>query len=329
MTSGEPFVPAPGLSNGHLMTLAAWAWPRTWPRLPAPDVRLLRVDAETQVRVDCYWQPRRLERPTIVGLHGLEGSSDSHYLRGLADKAFARGWNVVLINQRNCGGTEHLTPGLYHSGLIADPLAALAQLHADTPMTRLAIVGYSLGGNLTLRLAAELSTRPVLPLAAVATVCPTVDLSLCVDAIDQRPENAVYRWHFLLGLKARLRRKAALFPDRYTTAPLRRITTVRAFDDAYTAPHNGFGTAANYYAQATSLRTMPDIGIPSLILTAADDPFVPVSQFSRQEITSNPHVEVRVCRHGGHCGFVARETEWFDGYWAESTVLDFVESRIA
>lgn len=324
MTSGESFNPARGLSNGHAMTLAAWAWPRTWARLPLPDIRLIRVSDDTQVRVDCYWQASRQERPTVVGLHGLEGSSQSHYMRGLADKAFARGWNVVLINQRNCGGTEHLTPGLYHSGLTADPIAALTTLHAEVPFTRLGIVGYSLGGNLTLRIAAELAAGAYLPLAAVATVCPTVDLSMCVDAIDRQRDNALYRWHFLIGLKSRLRRKAALFPGRYDLTPLKSIRTVRQFDDAYTAPHNGFGTAANYYAQATSLRTMHEVAVPALILTAADDPFVPVSQFSRPEITGNPRVQVRVTPHGGHCGYVARETEWFDGYWAESTALDFL-----
>src|SRR5690606_810447 len=119
---GVPYSPRPGLTNGHLMTIVAWARRRQFPRLPAPEARLIAVADDSQVLVHCYWQPDRTRRHTLVALHGLEGSSEVHYMRGLADKAYRAGWNAVLVNQRNCCGTEHLTPGLYHSGLTADPL---------------------------------------------------------------------------------------------------------------------------------------------------------------------------------------------------------------
>jgi uncharacterized protein len=315
-------VPPPWLTNGHVMTIAAWARPRRFPGLPRPDIRFLPVDTETRVRADCYWQSGRGHQPTVLGLHGLEGSSESHYMRGIAEKAFARGWNVVLLNQRNCGGTEHLTPGLYHSGLIADPIAVAALLHAEVPLTRLGVVGYSLGGNLTLRLAAELSGTSELPMAAVATVSPTIDLALCVDAIEH-PANRLYQWHFVRGLRARMRRKATLFPGRYDLGPLSAITTIRQFDDAYTAPHGGFGTAANYYREASALRTIARVKIPALILAATDDPFVPVSQFLAPSACGNKHVTVMNPRHGGHCGFIQRTSD-HDRYWAETTAIDFL-----
>ena len=318
------FLPAPGLSNGHVMTIAAWARRRRFASLPAVQTRLIRVDAESQVRADCFWQPDRAAAPTMLGLHGLEGSSEAHYMRGLGDKAWRRGWNVILLNQRNCGGTEHLTPGLYHSGLTADPLAVLRAFHAEVPFARIAVAGYSLGGNLTLKLAGESASSTDLPIVAVAAVSPTIDLSLCVDAIEA-PANILYQWNFVRGLKARMRRKAVSWPGRFDTAPLARIRTVREFDDAYTAPHHGFGTAANYYQQASALRVTSAITIPALIIASDDDPFVPTSQYGRNEIRANPHITVNIQRHGGHCGFIGRSTDDHDGYWAEVQVVEFLQ----
>lgn len=305
------------------MTIAAWALPRRFPGLPAPDIRLIRVDPDSEVRADCYWADNRAQRPTLLGLHGLEGSSEAHYLRGLARKARARDWNVVLLNQRTCGGTEHLSPGLYHSGLTADPLTVLRTLHAEVPLTRLLIVGYSLGGNLALRLAAEVGDTDALPLAAVATVSPAIDLARCVDAIE-RPANRLYQWHFVWGLKARMRRKIRLWPGRFDPAPLARIATIRQFDDAYTAPAHGFGTAANYYRLASAIGTIDRIRVPALILAASDDPFVPVDQFVAPAVSANPAVTVVSPRHGGHCGFVGSRAQDSDRYWAESTALRFL-----
>lgn len=249
-------------------------------------------------------------------------------MRGLADKAWARGWNVVLLNQRNCGGTEHLTPGLYHSGLTADPLAVLRMLQAEAPCPHLAIAGYSLGGNLTLKLAGEAAAAPDLPIAAVAAVSPTIDLALCVDAIE-RPANLLYQWNFVRGLKARMRRKATMWPNRFDLGPLEHIRTIRQFDDTYTAPSHGFGTAANYYQQASALRVIDRIRIPALIIAADDDPFVPTSQFRADAVQGNPHVTVSIQTHGGHCGFIARPSEGFDGYWAEARVVDFLSSLLS
>lgn len=318
-----PFVPAQGLSNGHVMTIAAWARRRRYAALPPALTRFVAVDGESQVRVDCFWQSHRATAPTLLGLHGLEGSSEAHYMRGIADKAWARGWNVLLLNQRNCGGTEHLSPGLYHSGLTADPIAVLRRLQADVPFTRLVIVGYSLGGNLALKLAGEASDTPDVPVAAVAAVSPTIDLSLCVDAIERR-QNVLYQWNFVRGLKARMRRKARAWPGRFDLAPLARIHTIRQFDDAYTAPHHGFGTAANYYTQARALGVIDRITVPTLIIAAEDDPFVPTSQFLRLEVRDNPHVQVSLQRHGGHCGFIGRRTSSHDGYWAEAQAVGFL-----
>lgn len=322
MFADTPFEPTPALAHGHVMTIYAWARRRRYPGLPAPDIRFPRVDAESQVRADCYWQTDRSACPTVLGLHGLEGSSEAHYMRGVAHKAWRRGCNAVLLNQRNCGNTEHLAPGLYHSGLTADPIAVLRGLVATERLTRIAVVGYSLGGNLALKLAGELAEAPDLPIVAVAAVSPTIDLSLCVDALDWR-QNTVYQWNFVRGLKARMRRKARAFPGRFDLVPLHAIRTIRQFDDAYTAPSHGFGTAANYYALASARRVIDRIRVPALIIAAEDDPFVPISQFQGDDVRANPHVRVSIQQHGGHCGFIGQAMPDSDGYWAEATVVDF------
>lgn len=310
------------------MTVYAWARPRRFPRLPPAVPRYFDTAGDARVLASCHWQPRPRLATTLIALHGLEGSADAHYMRGLAEKAWARGWNALLLNQRNCGGTEHLSPGLYHSGLVQDPVAVMRELIGVDGLPSLAVVGYSLGGNLALKLAGELGQDAPPALRAVCAVSPTIDLALCVDTIE-RPENRLYQWNFVRSLKARMRRKAELWPGRYDLSRLGRIRTIREFDDAYTAPHHGFGTAANYYYQASSLRLIDRIRRPTLVVTAADDPFVPPGQFELPAVRENRCIELVVTAHGGHCGFVeASARDGYDGYWAERAVVEFVAARL-
>jgi predicted alpha/beta-fold hydrolase len=322
-----PFVPHPWLTNGHVMTVAAWASRRTFPGLPAPDVRLFRVDADSQVRAECYWQPDRGSRPVLLALHGLESSSAAHYMRGLAEQAVLRGWSAVLLNQRNCGGTEHLTPRLYHSGLTADPRAVIDELRTADGINRVGVVGYSLGGNLAVKLAAEASDDPASPVRAVAAVSPTIDLELCVRAIERRA-NYPYQWNFVRNLRGRMRRKSRSWPGAFDLTPLGAIWSIRKFDDVYTAPHHGFDGASDYYQRASALRVADRIRIPTLILSAEDDPFVPAEQFRSASLTSNPFLTIRVEAHGGHCGFVSA-TPGPARYWAEHTAVGFLASAMA
>jgi len=303
------------------MTVVAWARRRQFPALPEPETRVVRVSDDTEVMARCFWQADRSGGHTLVALHGLEGSSEVHYMRGLADAAWRAGWNAVLLNQRNCGGTEHLTPSLYHSGLTADPRAVITSLAKSDGLGRFGVVGYSLGGNLAVKMAGELATHPA-PVDAVVAVCPTIDLERCVRAIERR-SNIPYQFNFVRNLKARMRRKAATWPDAFDLSRLGNIWTIRTFDDVYTAPHHGFGDATNYYERASALRVIDTISIPALILAAADDPFVPAEQFHEPAIRNNPNVHVYVAPHGGHCAFLSP-----DGYWAETTAMDFLTAAM-
>ena len=320
----DPYAFRPRVRNGHLMTIFTWGWPRRFPRLPPPEARLFDVAPRVRVLAHCHWQTDRRRHPTLLLLHGLEGSSHAHYMRGIADKGFRAGFNVIRLNQRNCGGTEHLSETLYHSGLTADPLFVLRELIDRDGLRSLAVGGYSLGGNLALKLAGELGDEAPSELRAVAAVSPTMDLECCVRALE-RPSNAVYQWNFVRNLKARMRRKARLFPDRYPLEPLGRVRTVRQFDEIYTAPHFGFRDASDYYHRASALRVADRICVPTLVLASEDDPFVPVAPFTDPSVRQNPAITVRVSRHGGHCAFLsaAGETPGEDRYWAERAVVRF------
>lgn len=320
----EPYDPPLWLANGHAMTVFTWAARRRFPRLPEPEVRLFDVAPATRVMAKCHWQDRPPSRPTLLLLHGLEGSADSRYMLGIAEKAFTTGFNVVRLNQRDCGGTDHLSVASYHSGLTADPVAVIRELIDRDHLEEIGVAGYSLGGNLALKLAGEFGEAPPPQLKAVATVSPTLDLDVCVTAIE-RPSNWFYQHDFLVSLRERIRRKAALYPWHFSTADLPGIRTIREFDERYTARLYGFGNAANYYYQASSLRVVRRIGVPTLIVTAEDDPFVPATQFDDPAVTSNPNIRLVVTPHGGHCGFVSRGANGGgDRYWAERAVVDFV-----
>jgi predicted alpha/beta-fold hydrolase len=289
--------------------------------LPEPEARYFDVAADARVLAHCHWHSDRTARTTLLLLHGLEGSSSAHYMRGIAAKAWAAGCNVVRLNQRNCGGTEHLSRGLYHSGLTHDPLFVIRTL-IDEGIRSIAVAGYSLGGNLALKLAGELGTS--LPeLTAVCAVSPTMDLGACVQALE-RKANIPYQFNFVRNLKNRMRRKAAAFPGDFSLEPLGRVWTVRQFDEAYTAPHHGFDGASDYYHRASALRVIDRIAVPTLILTAADDPFVPPESFRDPALTANSRITVYVSPHGGHCGFLEHGTGDYDGYWAEREIVRFV-----
>lgn len=315
----------PRFGGGHAQTLYAWARPRHFPRLPTAEARFFDVAPDARVLAHCNWHAYRERHPTLLLLHGLEGSSLAHYMCGISEKAWTAGWNVVRLNQRNCGNTEHLSRGLYHSGLTHDPLFVLRELIEADGIREVAIAGYSLGGNLTLKLAGELGETPPPELKAVCAVSPTMDLAVCVRALERR-HNAAYQWNFVRNLKARMRRKSAAFPGAFALEPLRRIWTVRQFDEAYTAPHHGFRDASDYYHRASAIRVVDRIRVPALILTAQDDPFVPVPPFLEPAVTGNPWVTVAVLPNGGHCAFVERPSGGYDGYWAEREIVRFVSA---
>jgi predicted alpha/beta-fold hydrolase len=317
------FDPPRLLRSGHTMTIFASLWPRRFELTGWPsEAREFMTEPGVRVVAHCHWQAARRASPTVIIVHGLEGSAEAHYVLGTAEKAFRAGFNVLRLNVRSCGGTEHLTPTLYHSGLTADLRQIIGELIERDELEELFLIGFSLGGNQSLKLAGELGEQAPSQLRGVCAISPPVELSLCSKAIGRR-ENRVYEWRFLRSLNASLRRKQQLFPRLYRLDQRRRARRMWDFDDTVTAPHFGFRDALDYYTQASSLAYIPRIRIPSLIIAAQDDPFIPFAPFADPAIADNPNVLLVAPRYGGHVGFVGRRKPDEDRYWAENRAVEF------
>lgn len=317
------FIPHPLLRHPDLMTL----FPRCWPRvgllrgIPV-EVRLFAVSPDSRLLGYCHWQPTPKRRPTLILVHGLEGSSESHYMLGITSKAWRAGYSIIRLNQRNCGGTESLTPTLYNAGLSEDLRAVATELAARDGIEAIWLAGYSMGGNLILRMAGEAGTD-FSSLRGVMVVCPNIDPAASVDALEQK-RNWMYHRFFLKSLVARLRRKARLFPEKFDLAGLSLIRTLRAYDDAYTAPDGGYLDASDYYERSGARHMVGRISVPTLILTAQDDPLIPYRLFQMPALTTNPWIRVVVTAYGGHCGFIQRRRPGEDMFWAENRLIDFI-----
>jgi uncharacterized protein len=292
-------------------------------QLPRPEPRLIEVEPAMRVLCHCHWQKDRQQALTLIIVHGLEGSSDSQYMLGLAFKGLAAGMNVVRMNQRNCGGTDDLTPTLYHSGRSEDVARVAEHLVAQDRISRFALAGFSMGGNLVLKLAGEWGQERPPELRAVAAVCPALDLAASADALH-RPANRLYELYFLWKLRRRLLAKARLFPGRFDIRRLRGIASLRDFDDKITAYYCGFEGAADYYQRAAAANVVDRIGVPALILHAANDPFIRILPETRQKILGNPNIRFLETDDGGHCSFLA-DPDGDDGRWAESEIIRFLQ----
>jgi uncharacterized protein len=326
------FRPRRFLTNGHLQTIAGNYLARV-NTLPAPEDQLVEVSHATanqiasQVLCHCHWQPEqvRAERPTAIIVHGLEGSSDSQYVVGNSNKLWRAGCNVVRMNMRNCGGTEALSSTLYHSGLSNDVLVVMNFFVAQYGLRSISLIGYSMGGNLVLKLAGELGTSAPAVLRSVIGVSPAVDLDASADALHL-PLNRLYELKFLHNLLNRYRRKAMLFPHAYDRNRAAGVRSLREFDDRITALYSGFSSAQDYYDRAAAARVVDRIAVPTLILHALDDPFVRLTSESRDKLNANPKITLIESERGGHCAFLAQPdvTSGYDGYWAEHTLLRFL-----
>jgi predicted alpha/beta-fold hydrolase len=309
------------LRGGHLQTLASFFLPRRFD-LPAAEARLIEVEPGAQVLCHCHWQRERESALTVIIVHGLEGSTESQYMLGIADKGMAAGMNVVRMNQRNCGGTDALSPTLYHSGRSRDVAAVAQNLMDQDRISRFALAGFSMGGNLVLKLAGEWGREGPLQFRAVAAVCPSMNLAASADALHL-PANRLYEYHFMWKLRGRLRAKARLFPEIFDTSRLRGLTSLRDFDDKITAYYCGFAGASDYYQRSAAANVVDRIAVPALILHAANDPFIRILPETRRKILSNPNIAFVETEDGGHCSFLA-QPDGDDGRWAERQVVEFL-----
>lgn len=332
-TGRAPFLARRWLGGGHVQTLASFLLPRKI-HLPRAEERLVEVEPGINIRCWCYWQgeAQRRRALTLIVVHGLEGSSDSQYMLGVARNGLAWGMNVVLMNQRNCGGMDDCAPTLYNSSLSGDVAAVVESVLANDGVSGFALVGFSMGGNLVLKLAGEWGSKGPAQFKAVAAVCPAMDLAASADALHQ-PPNRIYEYYFLMQLFRRLRLKARLFPGRFDATRLRGISSLRMFDDRITAYYCGFGGADDYYARAAAANVIDRIALPTLIIHAANDPFIRIRPETLRRIVANPNITYVETDDGGHCAFIGERNGGHegdladDGRWAEREVVEFVAGQ--
>jgi len=309
----------PLFRNPHIATIAGNYWPRKLDleRFPV-TARLFETEPGAQVLVHSQ-RPGGAPLAEIVIVHGLEGSSDAGYARSLAQSALETGYAVHRFNMRSCGGTEHLSGRvLYHSGQTADLLAVVRAIRRDAPIF---LAGFSLGGNVVLKLAGELGDAARELMAGVTAVSTPIDLAACARRLQAR-SNFIYSNRFLKRLKERIRLKERLTPGLFALDGLDRVKSVYEFDDRFTAQAFGFGSADNYYATQSSNQFLEGIRVPALVVQAKDDPLIPFEVYARSAFQSNPCLQLLTVDHGGHLGFVSRTKPRF---WLDGVLVQWME----
>lgn len=307
----KPFEPL--FRNPHVQTVAGHFWRRPGGGGARRERRLFLTEPEVQVLVESQ-RPVREAAGQVVLLHGLEGSGESGYMRGMAAASLRAGFAVHLFNMRTCGGTERLSNTLYHAGLTSDLLAVLRQLQAGGAPP-LFLVGFSLGGNVALKLAGELGAEGAELLAGVAAVSTPIDLEASARRLGDF-ENRLYERRFVRRMLARLRATG-----RYRPADFDGLRTLWAIDDRITAPSFGFGGAANYYRTQSAIGRLAGVRVPVLLIQAKDDTFVPFEAFQSDAVSRNPWIRLEAPEHGGHLGFIGKKGPRF---WAEEAVLEWI-----
>ena len=304
----------PLFRNPHLQTIAAHFWRRNGEETRFPiDRRLYRTEPGVEVLVQSQ-RPAAAAAGEIVMVHGLEGSGRSGYLRSLSGAGLRAGFAVHRFHMRTCGGTEHLCRTLYHAGLTGDLLSVLRQLQQQKRAPAF-LVGFSLGGNVALKLAGELGEEARPLIQGVCAVSTPLDLAACARRMT-RKENWIYERRFVERMRERLRATG-----RYRTADFAGLRSVRDIDDRITAPSFGFGDAANYYRTQSSLRYLEGIRVPALLIQAKDDPIVPPESCQSEAARRNSQIERCITDHGGHLGFLGRKPHRF---WLDKAIIEWI-----
>ena len=313
----RPFRPI--IANHHLLTIAGNFWPRRLDtdRYPV-EAKLYRTEPDVQVLVQSQ-RPHGEALGEIILTHGLEGSGESGYMRSLSQAGLEAGFAVHRFHMRTCGGTAHLCPTLYHAGLTSDLLTVVKQFK-EQGRTPVYLAGFSLGGNVTLKLAGELGESARSLIDGVCALSTPIDLLACVRRMG-RIDNRYYERRFLRRMCERL-----ISTGRYTRADLRGMHSLFTIDDKVTAPSFGFHGAEHYYATQSSNQFLGRIRVPTLLIQAQDDTFVPFEIFRHPAFESNPHLTLVTPKTGGHLGFISRDKPRF---WVDEAILGWIQHQAA
>lgn len=313
------FRPLPLLANPHLQTVVGFLWRGERFRHPTRQVQFRLPDGDRLVLHDSVPNDWADGQPAALLIHGMGGNSNSGYVQRVGDRLFRRGVRVVRIDLRGTGAGFGLAEKFYHGGRSEDIRYALTEMHGWAPASPLLLVGFSLGGNIALKLAGEAAEEPVAKLKRVVAVAPPIDVVRCSELISRR-RNRFYDRFFARQLVRLARLRQTHYPEPPLPDFPRRLS-IRDFDNLFTAPRCGFADALDYYRRSSSLPYIPKIQVPTLIVTARDDPFVAVAPF--EELRPPPHVAVEIHDHGGHLGFLGHDGEG-GVRWVERRIVQWL-----
>lgn len=304
-------------SNPHVQTII----PTVFRKVPGVTYQRERIGTPDGDFLDLDWSRVGARRLAIV-FHGLEGDSGRSYMRGMVRMLNRSKWDAVAVNFRGCSGEPNRKLRMYHSGETEDLGTVISHASGSEAYAELALVGFSLGGNAILKYLGEHAEQtPSLIKAAVAISVPC-DLKGCSVCLGE-PMNRPYRKRFLRLLHPKITAKAQLMPDKISDRDYHRIQTLKEFDDRYTAPIHGFENADDYYERSSCRQFLSAISIPTLLVNAADDPFLSASCYPIEESQTSPHVYLEIPRHGGHVGFMSRNRN--GEYWSETRTAHFLK----
>ncbi len=321
-----PLLPTPSFhppfpfTSGHVQTI----YPTLFRPTPKTTLKPQRIETDDDDFLDIDWHYSKMKHTTRLAVisHGLEGNSRKKYMLGMANMLTQQGWDVICLNFRGCSGEPNRLPRLYHSGVTDDLHRVLSHgLQIGTYSTA-AIIGFSMGGNQTLKYLGENPEKVPKQVKAAVTFSIPCMLADSVKVCD-RWNNRIYMDYFMRGLRQKIRIKAQMFPNLFDTEGLEQFKTFAPFDDKYTGPLHGFKDAADYYSRCSSKQFLSSITIPTLVVQAMDDPFLPKSCYPTEEAKCSPNLFLEIPRFGGHVGFM-------NGYrhsssWMEQRTADFLQ----
>lgn len=328
LSNYEPFEPAYGLRHRHFQTI----FPSLFRKQARPEIEIERFELNDGDFVECYWHHQPVQeshRPIVVLFHGLEGSFESHYIQGMMKALNNEGFSSVLMHFRGCSGKMNRLPRSYHSGDTADAKAWIESLQQRFPKSPLFTIGYSLGGNMLLKLLGEWgrSSPQSSPFCAAVSVSAPLQLDICANQMN-RGFSRFYQYRLLNDLKCNLLKKYNQYDMKSLIGldkkEVRQLKSFWAFDDVYTGPIHGFSSAADYYQQSSSKQYLKNITTKTLIIHALDDPFMsPEILPDKDSISANVQLEVHA--YGGHLGFVSGHF-LKPQYWLENRIVHFFKN---
>ena len=310
-----------GLGNGHLQTV----YPTFFRKVPTVTQERERIPTTDNDFLDLDWAQKQSSERLAILTHGLESSTHSRYMQGMARALIQAGWNVLAWNFRGCSGEPNRQLRSYYGGAVDDLITVLQHVQNTTEVETIALIGFSLGGNLLLKFLGESGSaiNPLIKAAVALSVpCNLADSARYMERVTHR----FYMDRFLRSLRAKVREKQLRFPGQISDYGLDKMRTFYEFDDAYTAPIHGFKDADDYWQKCSCDKRLHAIEIPTLLINALDDPFLPQSCYPVEQAKNNPKFHLETPKNGGHIGFVTFGNN--NIYWSERRAIEFLSAMV-